>query len=333
MTIVARIVDTKINIDEVTQCVHDDTHGAIDLFIGKVRNHHNGQMVQGIAYDAQEKLAEKAFYEICREAQNLWSGTRYAVFHYKGELAVGGISIAIAVSSAHRAGSFEACRYVIEEIKKRAPIWKQEHYQAGKSEWLPGHSLNEQTQPNHTQLGKKHNGEIPDLKQIAGIVLAGGKSSRMGQNKALLFYKGKPMAEHMLNILKRTGIEDVFISGSLEGYPCLEDDEIHAGPAAAIRDVLKRKPGYQGYIFVPVDMPLLRPEILKELISQKRGCYFTGWPLPAFLTPPFKLNHEKSVQRLLDANDIRPLNLPQDFEGLMINANTPEEWKKAVGIP
>ncbi len=71
----------------------------------------------------------------------LWPDTRYAILHYKGQLPVGGVSVVIAVSSPHRAESFEACRYVIEEIKMRAPIWKREHYIDGKSEWLPGYSL------------------------------------------------------------------------------------------------------------------------------------------------------------------------------------------------
>ena len=64
--------------------------------------------------------------------------------HYKGQLDVGGMSVIIAVSSVHRAESFDACRYLIEELKKRAPVWKQEHYQHGSSEWLPGHSLRSQ---------------------------------------------------------------------------------------------------------------------------------------------------------------------------------------------
>ena len=71
--------------------------------------------------------------------------------HYKGQLDIGGISVIIAVGSPHRAESFEACRYIIEELKKRAPVWKQEHYEHGPSEWLPGHSL----QNAANQLGER----------------------------------------------------------------------------------------------------------------------------------------------------------------------------------
>lgn len=141
MTIYVRVTTDEISLEDALAKVKRPDHGAIDLFVGVVRNNHNGKEVSGITYDAHEKLAEKSFIGICREAVGFWPDTRYAVLHYKGELPVGGTSIVIAVSSPHRAESFEACRYIIEEIKMRAPIWKREHYLEGKSEWLPGHSL------------------------------------------------------------------------------------------------------------------------------------------------------------------------------------------------
>jgi molybdopterin synthase catalytic subunit len=141
MTIYVRVTTDEISLEDALARVRSPDHGAIDFFVGVVRNNHNGKEVSGITYDAHEKLAEKSFAGICHEATGLWPDTRYAVLHYKGELPVGGTSIVIAVSSPHRAESFEACRYVIEEIKTRAPIWKREHYLEGKSEWLPGHSL------------------------------------------------------------------------------------------------------------------------------------------------------------------------------------------------
>lgn len=141
MTIYVRVTTDEINLADALAKVKNPDHGAIDFFVGLVRNNHNGKDVSGITYDAHDKLAEKSFDEICREAMGFWPGTHYAVLHYKGELPVGGTSIVIAVSSAHRAESFEACRYVIDEIKARAPVWKREHYREGKSEWLPGHSL------------------------------------------------------------------------------------------------------------------------------------------------------------------------------------------------
>jgi len=130
-----------LDIQQAVKYVASSAQGAIDTFIGTVRNNHDGKEVTGITYDAHKGLAEKNFHEICAEAQGLWPETHYYVAHYHGNLDVGGMSIIIAVGSPHRAESFDACRYIIEEIKKRSPIWKKEHYINGKSDWLPGHSL------------------------------------------------------------------------------------------------------------------------------------------------------------------------------------------------
>ena len=145
--------ETPLDITTLMQKVQSDAHGAIDLFIGTVRNNHQGQSVIGITYDAHEEIAKGVFTQICAEAMGVWPDTKYAISHFKGELPVCGISIIIAVSSAHRAESFEACRYVIEEIKKRAPVWKKEHYVDGMSDWLPGHSLSGEAEHSMTCCG------------------------------------------------------------------------------------------------------------------------------------------------------------------------------------
>lgn len=137
------ISSTPLNIQDAYDFVSDPAHGAVDVFVGAVRNHHEGQDVQGITYDVHDTLAKRAFQEIAEEAQTRWGDIKIYISHYKGQLDIGGISVLIAVSSAHRAESFEACRFIIEELKKRAPVWKQEHYEHGRSEWLPGHSLRE----------------------------------------------------------------------------------------------------------------------------------------------------------------------------------------------
>lgn len=139
--ITVEISETPLDIQHACDCVADPAHGAIDTFIGAVRNHHEGQDVIGITYDVHTPLAKQALQEICEEALGIWPESKYYVAHYKGTLDIGGISVLIAVSAAHREAVFEACRYVIEEIKKRAPVWKQEHYPDGPSAWLPGHSL------------------------------------------------------------------------------------------------------------------------------------------------------------------------------------------------
>lgn len=139
----ASISTNPLNIQDAYDFVADPAHGAVDVFVGAVRNNHEGRSVQGMTYDVHEALAEKVFREICEDTQKHWRGIKIYLSHYKGELPIGGISVLIAVSSAHRAESFEACRHIIEELKKRAPVWKQEHYEDGPSAWLPGHSLRE----------------------------------------------------------------------------------------------------------------------------------------------------------------------------------------------
>ncbi|MBL1147038.1 MAG: molybdenum cofactor biosynthesis protein MoaE [Pseudomonadota bacterium] len=152
--ICVQITDKPLNIETACDFVDNGGAGATNLFVGRVRNNHEGNDVTGITYDIHDNLAKKALSDICTEAEGLWPETRYYVAHYKGELPVGGISVIIAVSAPHRAETFEACRYVIEELKLRAPVWKQEHYTDGKSDWLPGHSLKEDAAADSICCGK-----------------------------------------------------------------------------------------------------------------------------------------------------------------------------------
>ncbi len=137
----AFITKEYINIQEGYDFIKDDGFGAFNTFVGVVRNIHEGNDVLGIEYDAQETLATNVLLQICNEANEKWRDTKVYAVHYKGKLEIGGISIFIAVGSKHRDESFKACRYVIEEVKKRLPVWKQEHYKSGKTSWLKGHSL------------------------------------------------------------------------------------------------------------------------------------------------------------------------------------------------
>jgi molybdopterin synthase catalytic subunit len=148
------ITSEKLSAERACDVVADPANGAIDVFIGVVRNHHQGQSVTGITYDVHETLAAATLHDICSEAQGIWPQTRYSVSHYQGYLPVGGVSVLIAVSAPHREEAFESCRYVIEEIKKRAPVWKKEHYIDGESAWLPGHSLVKESEDSGVCCGK-----------------------------------------------------------------------------------------------------------------------------------------------------------------------------------
>ncbi len=119
-----------------------DAHGAADLFIGRVRNLNDGRSVTAVSYDLHPALCLNVFKEICGEAVDQWGeGINVYLVHRQGRLDVGEASVITAVSSGHRDDSFKACRYLIEQMKVRAPIWKQEHYVDGDSEWIKGHAL------------------------------------------------------------------------------------------------------------------------------------------------------------------------------------------------
>jgi len=123
---------------DVLARVGSEDDGAALLFVGVVRNHADGRPVSGMRYDAYEEMARKELAAIAQEAAERLGTDRVAVEHRTGELSIGEVSVAIAVSSPHRAESFDATRYVIEEIKKRLPVWKKEHYEDGSDGWVEG---------------------------------------------------------------------------------------------------------------------------------------------------------------------------------------------------
>ncbi|MEX2582251.1 MAG: molybdenum cofactor biosynthesis protein MoaE [Gemmatimonadota bacterium] len=114
--------------------------GAAILFVGLVRNHNEGRGVGHLDYQAYPEMAEATIREIVDEARSRWETGAISVIHRIGRLEIGDASVAIAVSSPHRGDAYEASRYVIEELKKRVPIWKKEGYLDGDSEWLRGNT-------------------------------------------------------------------------------------------------------------------------------------------------------------------------------------------------
>lgn len=134
-----RIEKTPIEVSN-SQLI-DNEHGAGVFFIGRVRNRNCGKDVVAVEYDSYIPLAIKTLATISHEAQTKFGTARIEVYHRIGRLNVGEISVAIVVSTPHRDESYKISRYVIEEIKTRAPIWKKEFYTDGETEWLKGHAL------------------------------------------------------------------------------------------------------------------------------------------------------------------------------------------------
>ncbi len=115
--------------------------GAQVVFSGTVRDEDEGRPTTGLFYEAYVPMARRELAAIAGEMERQWPGCHVAVAHRTGELAVGEVSVVVAVAAAHRAAAFEACRYGIEAIKTRVPIWKQEHYRDLPAAWKPGHPL------------------------------------------------------------------------------------------------------------------------------------------------------------------------------------------------
>ena len=125
------IVKEKINIDKVVQSVQDPSAGGIDVFIGTTRNHSNGKQVFSLEYEAYQPMALKMMNEIAEEARRRWQVNKISLVHRIGKVEIGEASVVIAVSSAHRKEAFDACRYLIDALKKNVPIWKKEIFKDG----------------------------------------------------------------------------------------------------------------------------------------------------------------------------------------------------------
>ena len=141
-----RIIDAKLrklSIQNAEKFIASSDFGASIFFSGTVRNQNDNKSVIGITYDTHDALVIQSFEEIYSEANKKLEIKEKAVFidHAKGYLDLGEISIIIAVATKHREEAYKLSRYIIEEIKKRSPIWKKEHYQNSESNWLKGNPL------------------------------------------------------------------------------------------------------------------------------------------------------------------------------------------------
>ncbi len=175
--------------------------------------------------------------------------------------------------------------------------------------------------------------------RIAGIILAGGQSSRMGQDKAGLVYQGQKLLDFMVKKVLETGVAEVMVSGQAAGYTCLADETPWQGPARAMLGMAGRLQGFEAALFVPVDMPLITVGLLQKLLQSPAGGYYAGHFLPACvplkqLSPAVEkafTGQNLSVEKLL-----REIGAPQfpvrpEDEAFFLNVNTPEEYKKLSG--
>ena len=130
--IVTRPLDACALLAEVSR----PANGATLLFVGTVREVNEGRAVTGIDYSAYAAMAERELEAIVREACARYESDDVVVEHRTGTLGLGEASVAIAVAHPRRAAAYEASRWVLEELKRRVPIWKREHYADGTREWV-----------------------------------------------------------------------------------------------------------------------------------------------------------------------------------------------------
>jgi len=142
----AKIIDAsieKIDILKAEEFLSSSNFGALIYFVGTVRDLNENKKVTGITYDSRDSMVLKSFEEIYKDAELKLKIKDKAVFieHVKGYVAIKEKSIIIGVGCKHRNEAYSLSRFIIEEIKKRTPIWKKEHYANEESEWLKGVSI------------------------------------------------------------------------------------------------------------------------------------------------------------------------------------------------
>lgn len=133
-----RITGDPIEVGEILEYVSMPEAGALNMFVGTVRNHADGRKVLRLEYSAYVQMAERMMNEIEQDIKARWPVHRLALVHRIGRLEIGDVAVVTAVSTAHRNEAFEACRYAIDQIKSLVPIWKKEFFDDGEIWVTPG---------------------------------------------------------------------------------------------------------------------------------------------------------------------------------------------------
>lgn len=132
------IISDKIDLNKVISTVTSPTCGAVNVFIGTVRNSTKAKQVKYLEFEAYEPMAVSELKKIVKTAKERWQVNEIAVVHRTGLVKIGEEAVVIAVSSPHRDAAFEACRYVIDTLKETVPIWKKEVFVDGEV-WVSAH--------------------------------------------------------------------------------------------------------------------------------------------------------------------------------------------------
>lgn len=176
--------------------------------------------------------------------------------------------------------------------------------------------------------------------RLTGIVIAGGKSSRMGQDKALLQVAGQTQLERCQQLLREVGCSEIIVSRNAEGY--VRDQLPEAGPLGGLLSVLHNLQAVpQRLLVLPIDMPLLTAEALELLLEQPQSAYFAASPLPCVVNYSAELVNyltrqlcddrgDRSVRGMLHMLGAQTLEWPYSYQ--LQNTNTPQQWQRAIEI-
>jgi molybdopterin synthase catalytic subunit len=135
-----RITSKPIDFCKILVDIMDKSSGGTALFVGTVRDHNDAKAVFELRYETYKEMAEKNLAEIESRTKMRWNINNFVAIHRTGNLTVGEVSVVVAASAEHRNQAFEACRYGIDQIKTKVPIWKKEIYK-NDSRWVDGISL------------------------------------------------------------------------------------------------------------------------------------------------------------------------------------------------
>ena len=130
------LTNQTIDVPDLLERVGSTQAGAVLLFLGTTREFTSGRQTVTLDYEAYDNMARKKLEELERTARERWELVNCGIIHRLGNVPLGEASVAIAVSSPHRAAAFEAGRWLIDTLKEQVPIWKQEHWADGTSEWV-----------------------------------------------------------------------------------------------------------------------------------------------------------------------------------------------------
>jgi molybdopterin synthase catalytic subunit len=133
--LMADVRDAALSVDEVMEAVRASSSGGLVVFVGIVRDHDHGHDVVGLDYSAHP-LATERLRSVCETVAEAHPDTRLAAVHRIGDLVVGDLAVVVAASAPHRGQAFDACRELIDTLKREVPIWKHQNFVGGGEEWV-----------------------------------------------------------------------------------------------------------------------------------------------------------------------------------------------------